>query len=97
MGKSHKRKARRGRVGTVSYFAHHGSWWVYYREHGVPVRRRVADDQQTAARAAAQINAQLATAAPTFFSFQPIGIPELQQSFLDHHEHVLRSSLATVR
>ena len=96
MGNSRKRKTRRGRIGKVSYFVHHGAWYVYYREHGVPIRRRVGEDQQAAKRAAAQINAQLATAAPTLFAFEPIEIPELQQSFLDHHEHVLRSSLATI-
>jgi integrase len=78
LGNSRKRKTRRGRVGKVSYYAHHG------------------EDQQAAKRAAVQINAQLATAAPTLFAFEPIEIPELQQSFLDHHEHVLRSSLATI-
>ena len=47
-------------------------------------------------QAAAQINAQLVSSAPTQFSFTPIAIPNLQQRFLDHHEHVLRASLATV-
>jgi len=30
-------------------------------------------------------------------SFSPVGIPELRQRWLDHHEHVLRSSIATIR
>ncbi len=34
--------------------------------------------------------------APTQFSFTPATIPVLRQHFLDHHEHVLGSSLATV-
>lgn len=92
-----KRGRRRKRVGNVSYYSHHGSWWVYYREAERQVRRRTGPDEETAAAIAAQVNAQLATAAPTMFSFQPLAAPELCQQFLDHHEHVLRSSVATIR
>ena len=96
MGRSQRRKVERGRVGQVSYYRHHGGWWLYYREHGRPVRRRVADGADVAAQIAAQVNAQLAVAAPTMFSFTPLPIAELRRRFLDYHEHVLRSSLATV-
>lgn len=71
MAKSRRRRSRRHRVGKVSFYQHHGVWWVYYQEHGRRVRERVADDEQTAAQIAAQINAQLASAAPTLFSFAP--------------------------
>ncbi|PHS03480.1 MAG: hypothetical protein COA78_17780 [Blastopirellula sp.] len=84
-------------MGKVSYYSHHNGWWVYYSENGEKVRRRVADDEKTAAQVAAQINGHLMTQAPTFFSFQPITIFNLQKEFIDHHEHVLRSSLATVK
>ena len=30
-------------------------------------------------------------------SFQPVPISDLRQRWLDHHEHVLRSSVATIR
>lgn len=45
---------------------------------------------------AAQINAQLESGAATALSFEPISVPELRQRWLDHHEHVLRSSLHTI-
>lgn len=96
MRKVRKRKARRRRVGKVSYYEHHGSWWVYYREGGVPVRKQAGPDEKSAEQVAAQINAQLACSAPTLFSFTPTTVPELQRAFLEHHEYVLRSSLATV-
>ena len=79
------------------YYFHHGSWWVYYLDGERQVRRRTGPDEEAAAVIAAQVNAQLATAAPTMFSFQPLAVPELCQQFLDHHEHVLRSSVATIR
>ena len=89
-------KSRRRRVGRVSFYPHHGSWWVYYRDAGSAVRKPVAPDEATAERIAAQINAQLSSGAPSLFSFSPATAVELQQDFVDYHEHVVRSSLATV-
>jgi integrase len=80
----------------VSYYQHHGGWWVYYREQGRVIRRRAADTEDVAAQFAAQINAQLSVKAPTFFSFVPLPVSELRRQFLDYHEHVIRSTLATV-
>lgn len=88
---------RRTRVGVVSVYHHHGAWWLYYREHGIPVRRKVAVERKAAVQLAAQVNAQLASRSPTLLSFEPITVPELRRQFLEHHELVLKSSLATVR
>jgi len=96
MSRLTKRRPRRQRVGRVSYYAHHGGWWVYYQEAGHPVRKRVADTAAEAAVIAAQVNGQLAAASPTFFSFTPVSVVELRRRFLAHHEDILRSSLATV-
>lgn len=87
----------RFRVGRVSVYVHHGAWWLYYREHSQPVRRKVAETPEEAEQVAAQVNAQLTSARPTLLTFQPISIVELRQRFLDYHEHVLNSSLGTVR
>ena len=57
----------------------------------------MADTEDAAARLAAQVNAQLSSGAQTLFSFEPVNVPELRRRFLDHHEHVLSSSLGTVR
>jgi integrase len=97
VGELRQRRPRRRRVGRVSIYPHRRRWWwVYYREHGSPVRRAVADDEATAEQVAAQINLELTSAAPTLLSFRPISLAELQRTFVDYHEHVLRSSLATV-
>ncbi|MBA3483276.1 MAG: tyrosine-type recombinase/integrase [Pirellulales bacterium] len=96
MRNARKRKPHRRRAGRVSYYPHHGSWWVYYRDGGTPVRKYAGPDEKVAEQVAAQVNAQLACAAPTLFSFTPTTVPELQRAFLEHHEYVLRSSLATV-
>jgi len=97
MPRAKRRRTRRKRVGSVSYYFHHGAWWVYYRDGRRQVRRRVGQSEQAAGQLAAQVNAQLPTGVPTPFSFTPLTVGELRSRFLDHHEHVLRSSLATVR
>lgn len=90
------RKRVRHRVGRVSYYLHHGGWHLYYQQDGQTVRKRVADTEEQASQLAAQINGQLASGAPTLLTFEPISVPALRQRFLEHHEHVLGSSLATV-
>ncbi len=97
MARARQRKPRRRRVGRVSYFPHHGAWYVYYRDGQRTVRHRVGESEELAAQVAAEVNGQLASAAPTMFSFVPVSVAELRRRFLDHHEEVLRSSLATVR
>jgi integrase len=85
------------RVGRVSVYCHHKSWWVYYRDGGTPVRHRVAATPDEAAQIAAQVNAQLAAGAPTLLAFVPVSVPDLRQRFLAYHEHVLHSAVSTVR
>lgn len=92
-----RRKRRRRRVGRVSYYLHHGAWFIYYREGDRQIRRRVADTEEAAEQIAAQTNAQLTGGGPTAFTFEPIAVAELRRRSLEHHELVLGSSLATVR
>jgi integrase len=91
-----RRAAPRSRVGRVSVYLHHGNWWLYYRDQGRQVRRKVAVSQEHAEQIAAQVNAQLAVGAPTLVTFTPTTVPALRQQFLHYHEHVLNSSLATI-
>ena len=92
-----RRSSTRFRVGRVSAYLHHAGWWVYYRDNGRQVRRKVADSRLEAEQVAAQVNAQLASGAPTLLAFSPVGVCELRKQFLAYHEHVLRSSVATIR
>src|SRR5207244_5884848 len=95
---SRRRGSRaRFRVGRVSVYVHHGAWWVYYRDAGRPVRCNVGTTWAEAEQVAAQVNAQLAAGAPTLLSFTPISVAQLRQQFLCYHEHVLDSSVSTVR
>ena len=43
-----RRRAARKRVGRVSYFLHHGSWYVYYRSGTRPVRVRIGQNEADA-------------------------------------------------
>lgn len=95
--RNRRRRPKRSRVGRVSFYLHHGGWHVYYRDGVRQVRRRIADNEIDAERVAAQINAQLAAQTPTLLAFKPITVADLRHRFLEHHEHVVRSSLATVR
>lgn len=92
-----KKRRGRSRVGQVSLYAHHGAWWIYYREAGVVRRRRIGADYENARRVAAEINSHLYSARPTLFSFVPVTIEELVRRWLDHHEMGRNSSLATIR
>ncbi len=91
-----RRSSPRVRVGKVSVYLHHGAWWLYYRDRGRPVRRKVAATRPEAEQIAAQVHAQVTSGAPTLLAFAPIGIPALRQQFLDYHEYVLKSSVSTV-
>jgi integrase len=84
-------------VGRVTVYLRGEIWYVYYFENGQRVRRRLGGSWLEAKQLAAQVNAQLATGAPAMLSFEPVSIPELRRRWLDHHEHVLRSSVATIR
>lgn len=92
-----KRRCTRRRIGRVSVYIHHGSWWVYYREGTKQVRRRIGPDAAEAERVAAEVNSQVTNSSPTLFAFTPISVAALRTNFLEHHEQVLRSSVATIR
>ncbi|MGC4005222.1 MAG: hypothetical protein QM811_19725 [Pirellulales bacterium] len=90
-------KARRFRCGKVSIYQHHGTWYVYYREGDRPQRIRVGTELEAARQVAADINAKVSSGLRSPFSFEPITIEKLREKFLDHHENVERSSLATLK
>jgi integrase len=96
MPRAKRRTPRRQRVGKVSVYPHHGSWHIYYRAQGQPVRRRIGTDPCEALRVAAEVNTQLAAELAPAMSFAPLTVATLRARFLDHHELVLNSSLTTV-
>ena len=90
------RSKRSFRVGRVRGYMRGTVWYLCYHENGARRRPRVGPDLEQARTLAAQTNGQLETGACPVLRFQPLTVPELRQRWLDHHEHVLRSSVATV-
>ncbi|HUG19218.1 MAG TPA: hypothetical protein VMM56_09595, partial [Planctomycetaceae bacterium] len=85
------------RIGKVRGDLRGKVWYLSYQENGRRIRPRVGPDQAAAKQLAAQVNSQLEFDAPTVLSFHPVKISELQQHWLEYHDHVLRSSLQTIR
>ena len=90
-------KSRRRRVGRVTVYQRGRRFWVYYRQGGEVIRRSVGPDHTEALSLAARVNAELAEGAPTSLAFRPAQVVGLIAKWLDHHEQVRRSSLATIR
>lgn len=84
------------RIGKVQGYLRGKIWYLCYHEEGRRRRPRVGPDRGAARQLATQINAQLQLGAPAALSFEPVGTTELRRRWLEHHEHVLRSSVQTV-
>ncbi len=93
------RRARKTtfRVGKVRGDLRGDVWYLTFFEEGRRRRPRIGPDREEAEQHAAQINAQLTSHAPVALSFQSIAITDLQERWLEHHEHVARSSVQTIR
>jgi len=90
------RKAKSFRIGRVRGDLRGKVWYLTYFEQGQRRRPKVGPDQSTAKQMAAQINAELESGTTATLSFQAITIEELRLKWLEHHEHVARSSVATI-
>ena len=90
------RKIRSFRVGKVSAFLRGRVWYLAYFENGRRCRPRVGPDREAARQLAAHTNAQLEVGAPTPLSFEPLSVEKVRERWLQYHEHVVRSSVATV-
>lgn len=84
------------RIGRVKAYRRGQIWYLYYFENGRRPRPRVGPDRDAAKQMAAQINGQLEAGAPAALSFEAISIPALRKRWLNYHEQVRRSSLATI-
>src|SRR5687767_15912706 len=84
------------RIGKVKGYVRGRVWYLQYHENGQRRRPRVGPDPDAARRLAAQTNAQLETGDVAVLTFEPVPVSDLRQRWLEHHEHVLRSSVHTV-
>lgn len=94
---SRHRTPKSKRIGRVTLFPRGNRIWVYYRQDGRQIRRSLGDDWEQATALASQVNAELAQDAPTSLGFRQIDVQKLIVDWLEYHESVRRSSLATVR
>jgi integrase len=85
------------RVGRVRAYLRGRVWYLSYWEQGQRRQPRVGPDRDPARVLAAEINGQLEAGAPSALGFEAITFAALRQRWLDHHEHVRRSSLNTIR
>ena len=93
----HRRSRRHIHIGRVTVFRRGAAWCLYFRERGKPRRFRVGPERKLAEQKAAEINAHLAHGLPSAFEFQRTSVEELAGAWLEHHEFVARSSVATVK
>jgi hypothetical protein len=93
---SSSKRAWRRRIGRVSVYQRGEQYWIYYRQ-GKQFRYPVGTDREESLALGAKVNAQLAEGAPTLLSFHPIDLDVLIRKWLDHHEQIRRSSLATAQ
>ena len=98
--KSNRRSSKQPasfRVGRVLAHQRGQIWYLRYSENGQRQRPRVGHDRELARRMASEINAQLESGAPSLLGFEPVTIAELRLRWLDHHEHIRRSSVNTIK
>jgi integrase len=91
------KKSTSFRIGRVRAYLRGRVWYLCYYEDRRRHQPRVGPDLDVVRQMAAEINAQLEVGAPSALWFQPVSVVELRQRWLDYHEHVRRSSVATVR
>ena len=96
-GQKTKTRADQFQVGSVRGYLRGSVWYLCYHEQGQRRCPRVGPDKTVARQMAAQINSQLQTGAPSSLSFEPISLVELRDRWFHRHEHVLRSSVQTIR
>jgi integrase len=95
-GAGHVRDVRVQRVGRVTVYKRGHAYYLYYRERGESVRRRVEGNLASARAAASHVAAAIEEHRPSPFSFSPVAIPSLLEEFVDHCEKVRGLSFHTV-
>jgi integrase len=84
------------RIGKVRAYRRGKVWYLCYREQGRRRQPRIGLDQDSARQTASEINAQLEVGLPSALGFEPVSITDVRQQWLDHHEHIRRSSVRTI-
>lgn len=84
------------RIGRVRSYLRGRVWYLCYYEQGKRHQPRVGPDRDLARKTAAEINAQLEVGVQSTLGFEPISILEVRERWLQHHEYVRRTSVASI-
>jgi integrase len=95
-------RVTRHRVGRVSFYEHHGGWWIYHRHSGRPVRRLVGNSAALAECEASILNARFtAESAGIALNSVPaiaeIGLAHQKQAHVESVDLVPRTSVSELR
>ena len=90
------KRATQFKVGRVHVYLRGKVWYIRYHQHGKRYQKRASRDKENAKQIAAETNAQLECHLPTAFGFEQISLAGLRNKWLDYHEDIKRSSLATI-
>ena len=90
------RERRVEKIGRVTIYKRGRAYYVYYREGGKSVRRKVDGNLVAARAAASRINATLEEGTPSPFGFTPITIEALVQEYLGYCEEIQGLALRTL-
>jgi|GEM_PF-438236 len=94
--RSLKVRERSFRVGRVTVYLRSRIWYLRYHERGKRFQVRAGTDRAQARKQASEVNIQIENGLTASTSFQKVTVADLREYWLEHHESVLRSSLATI-
>ena len=92
-GRNRKRKKKKPepgqyikvtRVGKVSVYRRGSSYWIYFRDSGKTIRKKIDGNLATAKATASQVNVHLEQKQPSPFSFQTRPVAKVVHDFLEH-------------
>ena len=72
------------RLGKVSVYRRGSSYWIYFRDSGKSIRKRIDGNLATAKATASQINVHLEQKQPSPFNLQTKPVAKVVQDFLEH-------------
>ncbi len=91
------RYIKTARLGKVSIYRRGKSYWLYYRDSGRSVRKKIDGSLATARATASQVNVHLEQGHASPFSFQTKPITQTVNDFIEHCKDVRGLRIRSVR
>jgi len=92
----HTRDVKIQRIGRVTVYKRGKAYYLYYRDRGRSVRRRVDGNIATARVMASKVAAAVEEGSPSPFGFTRVAVDELLNGFIEYCESVRGLALRTV-